>query len=102
MSFARLKNTRSKSVRLGQNTYVQTEYHISNDNSSNSKWLIFWQKITRAKKKSSGTPKTYDHQSYLQNFDDGPHRIEPDYLYRSFSARYANPSRFKCHGKEFM
>ncbi|GFQ08483.1 hypothetical protein PHJA_002992300, partial [Phtheirospermum japonicum] len=72
-------------------------------NTSNPKWLSFWRKITRAKKKSSepssfsAQKNTYDHQSYLQNFDEGSDKIEPDYLYRSFSARYANPSTFSSY-----
>ncbi|KAL3655647.1 hypothetical protein CASFOL_000043 [Castilleja foliolosa] len=99
---ANWKNTSSKSVKLGQKLYIETEYQDHQYNSSNPKWLIFWRKITRAKRKSPETPlslsaqkNTYDHQSYLQNFDDGSDRIEPDYLYRSFSARYANPSRLR-------
>ncbi|KAI3468250.1 hypothetical protein Pfo_024913 [Paulownia fortunei] len=93
MPFTNWKNSRSKSVRLGQKNYVQTENEYPNH-----KWLMFWRRIRRAKKKSSESTlamqKTYDPESYLQNFDEGSGRIEPDNLYRSFSARYANPSRF--------
>lgn len=35
----------------------------------------------------------YDPESYMQNFDDGEGTLEPDNLFRSFSARYADPSR---------
>lgn len=87
------KSSRSKSVKLGQN-YNQTEY----EHPSNQKWLMFWRRIKRAKKKvaesPSGMQNTYDPQSYLQNFDEGSETSEPENLYRSFSARYANPSRF--------
>ncbi|KAL6848054.1 hypothetical protein ACP4OV_022182 [Aristida adscensionis] len=35
----------------------------------------------------------YDEYSYAQNFDDGEAWVEPDNLSRSFSARFAVPSR---------
>ncbi|KAJ1282271.1 hypothetical protein BS78_03G039100 [Paspalum vaginatum] len=35
----------------------------------------------------------YDAYSYAQNFDDGAAWVEPDNLSRSFSARFAVPSR---------
>lgn len=94
MAFTNWKSSRSRSVKLGQN-HSQTEYEYP----SNQKWLMFWRRIKRAKKKGSESPfgmqRTYDPESYLQNFDEGPEGIEPDNLYRSFSARYANPaSRF--------
>ncbi|KAL7159378.1 hypothetical protein ABFS83_01G023400 [Erythranthe nasuta] len=102
MSFTNWKNTRSKSVRLGEN-YMQTEH----EHSSNYKWLMFWRRIKRGKKNKSSdnsplpaTQKTYDPQTYLQNFDEGSDRIEPDNLYRSFSARYANHSVLLNHRKE--
>ncbi|PIN00999.1 hypothetical protein CDL12_26499 [Handroanthus impetiginosus] len=89
MSFSNWRNLRSKSVRLGQKDIQSTEQQ----DYSNQKWLMFWRKIRRAKIKKS----SYDHESYLQNFDEeSAERIhEPDNLYRSFSARYAaNFSRF--------
>ncbi|KAL0330764.1 UNVERIFIED_CONTAM: hypothetical protein Sangu_1621900 [Sesamum angustifolium] len=98
MSFTNWKSSRSKSVRLGQ-AYVQSEYE------TNHKWLMFWRIIKRAKKKSSESAlamqKTYDPHSYLQNFDEGSGTVEPDNLYRSFSARYANPS-ILYHRKDLM
>ncbi|KAK4420001.1 hypothetical protein Salat_2413000 [Sesamum alatum] len=100
MSFTNWKSSRSKSVRLGRQTYVQPEDETSH------KWLMFWRRIKRAKKKSSepalALQKTsYDPHSYLQNFDEGSGRVEPDNLYRSFSARYANPS-ILYHRKDLM
>ncbi|KAL9176881.1 hypothetical protein ABFS82_01G024100 [Erythranthe guttata] len=84
MPFTNWKNTRSKSVRLGQN-YMQTEH----EHSSNYKWLMFWRRTKRGKKNKSSDnsplaamQKTYDPQTYLQNFDEGSGRIEPDNLYR--------------------
>ena len=35
----------------------------------------------------------YDPETYARNFDEGFERKEPDYLTRSFSARFADPSR---------
>lgn len=84
------KSSRSKSVRLGQN-YAQREYD------SPSKWLVFWRIITKQKKKKKNSdPTFYDPNTYMQNFDEGSGRVEPDNLYRSFSARYADPSRISC------
>ncbi|KAG6389502.1 hypothetical protein SASPL_150972 [Salvia splendens] len=81
-------------MKLGQNAYSSS--------SSDHKCLMLWRKLKRGKKKSSEFPfakqKTYDPQSYMQNFDEGSASatFEPDIdnLYQSFSARYANPSRF--------
>ncbi|CAA2988030.1 Hypothetical predicted protein [Olea europaea subsp. europaea] len=85
------KSSRSKSVRLGQN-YAQREYD------SPSKWLVFWRIITKQKKKKKKNSDStfYDPNTYMQNFDEGSGRVEPDNLYRSFSARYADPSRISC------
>ena len=85
------KSSRSKSMKPGKNDY---EYSYSW--SSNHKWLTLWRRSKGKKnKKSSESPfatqKTYAPQSYMQNFDEGS---DSDNLYRSFSARYANPSRF--------
>ncbi|KAL6985387.1 hypothetical protein U1Q18_018762 [Sarracenia purpurea var. burkii] len=91
---------RSRSIHLGR-SYSQTdrELHI---------WLKIWRKIKRDhhhnKKKKTPTPTTktnsnsvfsssYDPATYLQNFDEGSGRTEPDNYRRSFSARFADPSR---------
>ncbi|KAL1532481.1 hypothetical protein AAHA92_32487 [Salvia divinorum] len=90
-SISKWKSSRSKSMKLGQNAY---------SSSSDHKCLMLWQKIKRGNKKSSESPfatqRTYDPHSYMQNFDEGSATVEPDgdNLHRSFSARYANPSRF--------
>ncbi|CAK9164509.1 unnamed protein product [Ilex paraguariensis] len=82
--------SRSKSVRFGQKFFWR-EYE------SNPRWLIFWRKNRGAKKKNSSSsvpmPRaSYDPNTYLQNFNEGSIFTEPDYLSRSFSARYADPS----------
>ncbi|KAL1552436.1 hypothetical protein AAHA92_13231 [Salvia divinorum] len=91
-SMSNWKSSRSKSMKMGQNSYSYSW-------SSNHKWLTLWRRIKGKKnKKNSESPfatrKTYDPQSYMQNFDEGSATVEPDNLYRSFSARYANPSRY--------
>ncbi|OAY26683.1 hypothetical protein MANES_16G066800v8 [Manihot esculenta] len=57
----------------------------------------FWRKIYREKKKIFSAPVTlqaaYDPDEYSQNFDQGNGWAEPDNLCRSFSARFADPSR---------
>ncbi|CAL5210680.1 unnamed protein product [Lathyrus oleraceus] len=55
-----------------------------------------WRKIKREKKRrilrSSLPVFLYDPSSYLQNFDDG-YSTDPDNVSRSFSARFAAPSK---------
>ncbi|KAL9440175.1 hypothetical protein AB3S75_018937 [Citrus x aurantiifolia] len=65
----------------------------------NSRWRTIWRKITRGeKKKVHQSPVTfqgyYDPDTYSQNFDQGTGSMEPENLYRSFSARYARSSRY--------
>ncbi|KAL3361379.1 hypothetical protein AABB24_014337 [Solanum stoloniferum] len=99
--------TRSKSVRLGKN-YMQRESsscdHASSScslSSSSPRWLAFWRRIKMHKKRSFNNNNSfscvYDEETYMKNFDEGGEvgRVEPDNLYRSFSARYARSSRTK-------
>lgn len=65
------------------------------------KWQILLQKFKKEKKKSfsSGTvishsqQTSYDPKTYSKNFDRGMGWTESDNMSRSFSARFANPSR---------
>ncbi|CAK7353388.1 unnamed protein product [Dovyalis caffra] len=62
------------------------------------KWQRFWRKISRGKKKIFNmapvtSQASYDPDEYSQNFDQGTDWDEPEILSRSFSARYADPSR---------
>ncbi|KAJ8773596.1 hypothetical protein K2173_005842 [Erythroxylum novogranatense] len=65
------------------------------------RWQVFWRKINREKKKIFTAPTTtttnfhasYEPDDYFQNFDPGTGWTEPDNLPRSFSARFADPSR---------
>ncbi|TXG69093.1 hypothetical protein EZV62_004028 [Acer yangbiense] len=66
-------------------------------------WRLLWRKIKREKKRifncSSSTSSTtrvhvpYDPYTYSQNFDQGFIWADPDNVSRSFSARFAVPSR---------
>ncbi|PRQ27465.1 hypothetical protein RchiOBHm_Chr6g0305601 [Rosa chinensis] len=81
------------SIRLGEPSTTYTK--------AQPKWQIFLKKLKKEKKKSfsSGTvlahsqQTSYDPKTYSKNFDRGMGWTEPDNLSRSFSARFANPSR---------
>lgn len=63
------------------------------------RWQVFWRKINGGKKKalkaSLVTPvqASYDPDEYSQNFDRGTDWTKPEDISRSFSARFADPSR---------
>lgn len=63
-----------------------------------SSWKTLWRKIKRERRRffrSSVSPVfhvQYDPTSYLQNFDEG-YSTDPDNVSRSFSARFAAPSK---------
>ncbi|GAB4852571.1 hypothetical protein Ancab_016784 [Ancistrocladus abbreviatus] len=72
------------------------------DGSKSSKrgWKVMWRRIlTKGKRKIFDSPVQvqvpyyYDAYSYAQNFDQGLMWDEPDCLSRSFSMRFADPSR---------
>ncbi|KAI3455411.1 hypothetical protein Pfo_012074 [Paulownia fortunei] len=65
-------------------------------------WTQLWRRLKKEKKRmfqcSSSMRFTYDPYSYSQNFDQGLVLADPDDLSRSFSARFAVPSRiFEKH-----
>ncbi|KAK9022591.1 hypothetical protein V6N11_002840 [Hibiscus sabdariffa] len=71
-------------------------------NSKLPRWRLLWRKLMREKKKivacSSRSIKgvhnvSYDPHTYAQNFDQGLISADPDDFSRSFSARFALPSR---------
>jgi hypothetical protein len=71
---------------------------VSTRSARGSKLCGLWRKIVREKRRTQRKPGnaglvSYDPYSYAQNFDDGPTWEEPDNLSRSFSARFAVPSR---------
>ncbi|CAJ1955206.1 unnamed protein product [Sphenostylis stenocarpa] len=65
-------------------------------------WTTFWRKIKREKSRlfnaSPAVLVQYDPNSYSQNFDDG-YSNDPDNLSRSFSARFAVPSKIFDKGE---
>lgn len=68
--------------------------------SKTPRWRLLWRKIKRDKKRifdcsSGGTDVhvPYDPYTYSQNFDQGYVWADPDNASRSFSARFAVPSR---------
>ncbi|KAL6559874.1 hypothetical protein OROGR_004991 [Orobanche gracilis] len=70
-----------------------------------SLWTQLWRKMMKREKKitsrsSNPTKSAYDEYTYSQNFDPGSvwAAVDPDDLSRSFSARFAVPSRiFENH-----
>lgn len=67
-----------------------------------SKWKVMWMKLIKEKNKmfqrsvdNQQQQPPYDEYNYSQNFDQGSiaDSDEPDILSRSFSVRFANPSR---------
>lgn len=82
----------SRSIHLGR-------FGSGSNGSGKMKWRMLWMKFKRERKRllqSSATPLQipyYDPHTYSQNFDQGTALDEPDNLSRSFSARFADPSR---------
>ncbi|KAJ7966002.1 Protein kinase, catalytic domain-containing protein [Quillaja saponaria] len=95
-------NSGTQSIHLGR-SYTQTSYRKSNYDRSKPVWQILWRKIRREKKKVFSSPSalesSYDQEAYSQNFDQGTGWMEPDNLPRSFSARFADPSRILGHNR---
>lgn len=83
-------------IRLGR-SYTKPHYQNYNDGGPKPVWQMLWRKIKRDKKKIFGSNPivgcVYDEESYSMNFDKGIGWMEPDNLPRSFSSRYADPSR---------
>ncbi|CAI9773625.1 unnamed protein product [Fraxinus pennsylvanica] len=74
-----------------------TPHDLSVNNSKAPIWTMLWRKIKKEKKRkfnySNSMRFAYDPYSYAQNFDQGLMWANPDELSRSFSARFAVPSR---------
>lgn len=88
MPFSNWKNSRRKSVR----------FCAQREEESSPKWSLFCKITGKSKKQRSPSNSpikqqmSYDPESYMHNFDEGLERVDPDNLYRSFSARYADPT----------
>ncbi|XP_028756076.1 uncharacterized protein LOC114762117 [Neltuma alba] len=91
---ARNGNEHPNHMRLGRNHSLFVSEIMSRLNMS--RWKSLWRKILRKKKRffscSSSVRVQYDPDSYSHNFDDY-YSSEPDNISRSFSARFAVPSR---------
>ncbi|MBA0835851.1 hypothetical protein Goarm_008105 [Gossypium armourianum] len=85
-------SSRLETIKLGR-SYTQRGH----DEHPKPKWRTFWKIFTRERKKIFASPvgfqASYDPDEYSQNFDQGTGWAEPDNLSRSFSARFADPSR---------
>lgn len=94
---------RSRSVRLGRSDHDDIEgvkESISKSGGSKSSILkVLWKKLSKEKLKFSRSVHVqvprYDEYTYSQNFDDGFINScdEPDHFFKSFSVRYADPSK---------
>ncbi|KAK7384895.1 hypothetical protein VNO78_30598 [Psophocarpus tetragonolobus] len=88
--------TTIQSIRLGR-SYTKPHYHSNRDDGTKPMWKMLWRKFKRdhhKKTKGFGSMEgIYDPESYSMNFDHGTGWMEPDNLPRSFSSRYADPSR---------
>ncbi|KAB2629574.1 pentatricopeptide repeat-containing protein [Pyrus ussuriensis x Pyrus communis] len=99
MGIREWRNSRSQSIRLGHNYDMPSNY-----NKSQPGWQKFWKRFKIERKKIFGSSTvmpqaqaSYDPDTYSKNFDQGTQWMEPDNLPRSFSARFADPSRV-LHG----
>uniref|UniRef100_A0A5B7B970 Uncharacterized protein n=1 Tax=Davidia involucrata TaxID=16924 RepID=A0A5B7B970_DAVIN len=110
MGIRNWNSSRSLSVQLGRNR------SRSDHDDHKPRWLRFWRKIKRSsdqnKNRNSNSNchtslmqhggSSYDADTYQQNFDEGSGRAEPDNLCRSFSARFADPSKIIIHHKNHV
>ncbi|KVH89962.1 hypothetical protein Ccrd_008043 [Cynara cardunculus var. scolymus] len=92
MDIGGMRKSRSRNLRLNPSCSLK-------ESSSESKpiWTSLWRKIVKQydvkkKKKMTCYDCSYDWEGYMQNFDQGSEKGNVDFLCRSFSARFANPS----------
>ncbi|XP_059638640.1 uncharacterized protein LOC132280900 [Cornus florida] len=86
------------SRRISENGYDRSvSFNISMRGSKAPIWRVLWRKIRRERQRIFDNSATlrfaYDPYSYSQNFDQGSMLADLDDLSRSFSARFAVPSR---------
>ncbi|KAH1124735.1 hypothetical protein AAZX31_06G077400 [Glycine max] len=96
------RSQRTQNIRLGRSyTKPYRSYSPSSyDGTKTTVWKMLWRKLKRSsdhKKKVFSSHTTmegvYDQETYSMNFDQGTGWMEPENLPRSFSARFAYPSR---------
>ncbi|XP_027356880.1 uncharacterized protein LOC113866197 [Abrus precatorius] len=97
------RSQRTQNIQLGR-SYTKSHNRSSSPYTSSydgtkTLWKMLWRKLKRSsdKKKVFNSPTTmegvYDPETYSMNFDQGTGWMEPDNLPRSFSARFADPSK---------
>lgn len=88
----------SRSIRLGR-YYEEIDQSVSSTSATANKlsWKVLWTKFKKEKIRKVFDPPVarapYDPHTYSQNFDQGSVWDEADNLSRSFSVRFADPSR---------
>lgn len=101
----------TRSIRLGKSYYdrqqqppaMASENNNSKKMKSSAAWKVLWRKLLKEKKNmfpsSFGgrvhVQSAYDYETYMQNFDEGQNSLieEADVMFRSFSMRFADPSK---------
>ncbi|CAN4088923.1 unnamed protein product [Withania somnifera] len=78
--------------------FISYKLPVNSRSSKGPIWRFLWRKIRKEKRRvfdcSNSMRFTYDPHSYSQNFDDQSYVFaDDDELSRSFSARFAVPSR---------
>ncbi|XVF34809.1 hypothetical protein REPUB_Repub18cG0090600 [Reevesia pubescens] len=94
-------NSGCKTVCLGRGYHEigAVNSSTSTTGSNKVKWKVLWMKFKKEKRRIFESDHhqvqqvPYDPYTYSQNFDQGFARDEPDNLSRSFSVRFADPSR---------
>lgn len=96
--FSSRNHEATQNIRFGR-SYTRPHYE-SYGGTKSTVWQMLWRKLRRDNKKKRvfSSPSTvvegvYDPETYSMNFDQGTGWMEPDNLPRSFSARFADPSR---------
>ncbi|OMO66774.1 hypothetical protein COLO4_30383 [Corchorus olitorius] len=107
MELSKCCSSGTQELRWSQQGYVKRRYDrmvsinnvLVNRSKLQPRWRMLWRKLMREKRKifdcssSTRVHVSYDPYTYAQNFDQGLMSADPDDLSRSFSARFAVPSR---------
>ncbi|KAB1209220.1 hypothetical protein CJ030_MR6G010272 [Morella rubra] len=87
----------SRTIQLGECYEEFESASLSSTKSNKLPWKMLWMKFKKEKRRIFKSPASiqipYNPYTYSQNFDKGSAWDEPDNLARSFSVRFADPSR---------
>lgn len=85
----------TQTISLGRSysTKPHDRRHWSHDGTKLPMFEMLWRKLRKHKKNTTTMEGVYDPETYSKNFDQGVGSMEPENLCRSFSARFADPSR---------